>query len=115
MSCPENTVCIGPFVQGEVPPPFVYTFLDADGDPIDLSGGYTARFVYQERDGTPVTRTATVLAGTGGQVSYTWVAADFPSPGQYTGRMWAGNGANRWASVRILYDVAVPIGAVPLI
>jgi hypothetical protein len=115
MSCPPQTVCTGPFVAGEVPDPLSYTFLYADGTPINLTG-YQARFAYAEqaaRD-APVSRTA-ALGPADGEVVYTWEAADLAVPGRYVGELWAGDGTLRYASVRVRWNVHRPVGPPPSI
>lgn len=115
MSCPPQTVCIGPFTEGEIPDPLVYTFLDADGNPIPIAG-YAVRLVYAERGtpGAPTTRTGATGAQPG-EATYPWVAADLARRGRYRGEFWAGNGTVRRASVRLQWDVHAAVGPAPVI
>lgn len=107
------TVTTGPFVVGEIPAPLVYQYLDDAGAPIDLTG-YTAKFVYRERDGAPTTGNATVSDAPNGKVQYVWTGTEFPTPGHYRAEFWAGNGGvNKFASVLITFDVRNPVGTVP--
>lgn len=99
---------LGPYTAGEIPPPFVYTFADADGEPIDLDG-YDARFVWRRNDGDPTTRTATVTGAATGETTHTWIEADLEEPGSYDAEVWAGNGTNRFASPPIRYHVRAAV------
>lgn len=112
MSSP--TIHTGPFVVGEKPAPLVYQFLDSNGVPIDLTG-YTAMFEYTERDGTATSALATITTPASGLVQHIWTGAEMASSGHYISQFWVGNNSNRFASIRITYDVAVPVGAVPSI
>lgn len=108
-----DRIDLGPYTAGEIPPPFAYTFTDADGAAIDLTG-YEARFVWARNDGAPTTRTAAVTGAAAGEVTHTWVEADLADEGSYDGEVWAGNGTNRYASPPIRYFVraAVDIPAI---
>lgn len=113
-----NAITIGPYRKGEIPPPIVVTYKDYLGNALDLSvGTWVARWIYRQHtlsgwpdfttaDPAVVTQTATVLnqSTNKGQVQYTWVAADFTIAGFFEGEMWVGNGTNRYASVRYLWQ-----------
>ena len=109
------SIDIGPFVTGEKPPPLIYQFLDANGNPINLATAYTARFCYRERDGLPTTANATFADATTGQVQYTWTGNEFPTPGHYYGEFWVGNGSSRFASVLLEFDVRAGVCVAPSI
>jgi hypothetical protein len=110
---------IGPFVVGEKPAPLTYVFQDANGVPISfLGGGYNARFTTREHwAAAPAVDNAAVAVANdaSGQVTYTWTGAEFPTPGHYHAELWIGNGSNRFASVKLEYDVRAPVGTVPSI
>lgn len=108
----QPSVSIGPFVVGEKPIPLQYTFQDSNGTALDLTG-YTVKFVYHEQFGPSTTANATLANAAGGIVQYVWLGSEFPTPGHYRARFWAGNGAQRFASVLITFDVADPEGPVP--
>lgn len=122
-----GAVTIGPYREGEIPPPVVVTFKDANVAAIDLTG-YSARWIYRRHassgnqtyaatDPAAVTQTATVNAdqvGHKGQVTYLWVSADFVTPGDYEGEMWVGNLTNRMSSIRYVWRVNAAL-AVPSI
>jgi hypothetical protein len=57
---------------------------DADGNPVDLSSA-TVKFRMQPITGgaVKVDADATVLAGTGGTVTYTWGTANLDTPGVF--------------------------------
>jgi hypothetical protein len=121
---------IGPYRQGEIPPPLTVTFRDSLQAAIDLTG-YAGGFVYRMHtasgwpdytaaDPAAVSRSAVVAANQStnkGQVTYTWVAADFATAGYYEAEMWAGlgPGTNRLASVRFMWIVLPNLGVVPSI
>lgn len=95
---PEIT--IGPYVKGEIPEQLQYTFLDEDGDAIDITG-WAVRFTYRLSSGTvddTTTQTGVVVTGSAGIAGYSWVAADLATAGEYVGAIWAGDGTNRLRS-----------------
>jgi hypothetical protein len=108
-------VTIGPYVAGEIPSPLTYQFLDSNGNPINLSSGYTARFEYRERDSAPVLASAAVTDAVNGRVTYTFTGAEFATAGRYTAFFWVGNGTQRLASIPIYFAVRLPAGPVPAI
>lgn len=111
---PEIT--IGPFVVGERPAPLVYQFQDANGAPLNLSAGYTAKFTYREVNATSSTEAAATMADApNGKVQYVWTGIEFPTPGKYVAEFWTGNGTNRFASSLIVFRVRKPVGNVPAI
>lgn len=113
--CAENTECIGPFVTGEIPDPLRYQFQDASGAPMDLTG-YLAKFVFGEDDAPTTTVDASLVAGgVDGWVEYIWTGTELADPGHYVGELWVGNGTQRYASVRIMWDVRRARGLVPVI
>lgn len=106
---------IGPYVVGEKPPPLEYSFLDASGSPIDLTG-YSATLRIQRTDASAYTElTATVTAPASGTVSHTWTGSEFGSAGTYWLEFWAGNTVNRYASQRLETVVRLPVGPVPVL
>jgi hypothetical protein len=107
-------VTLGPFTAGEIPVPVVYQFQDAAGAPLNLTG-YTAKLTYLRRGGTAVTRDAVITTPLSGEVTYTWVAADFDTAGSYKADLWVGNLTNRYASVRLKWYVTVPVATAPAI
>jgi len=105
----------GPYVVGEKPAPLVYQFLNAAGVVLDLSASYTARFHWRERYGAVTTANATITDAINGKVTYTWVGTEFPTPGQYVGEFWVGNGSNRFASQLLEWDTRASVGVAPTI
>ena len=100
-------VDIGPHIAGEIIVPLTFTYRDADGDPIVLTG-YTVRVSYRVNRGTQVLRNGAL--GTGpGEVVYTWVAADLTTAGLMEGEIIAGNGLNRLAQ-RFRLPILAPLG-----
>ena len=102
-------------------------FQDSNGVAIDLTG-FVARFeyrlhtissgfAYSAGDPAVVVQTAVVNAdqvGHKGEVTYTWVAADFTTAGDYEGECWVGNGSNRYASVKYAWHARAAL-SVPAI
>lgn len=114
MTC-ETPLQLGTFTAGEKPAPLVYTFLDFDGVAINLTG-YTVKFNWAPVDGTASTANAGLTGTpTDGKAVYTWTGAELLTPGSYVGQFWAGNGTNRWASVKIHWTVQSGVGVVPSI
>lgn len=93
---------IGPYVEGEVPEPLSYTFQDANGEVMDLTG-YTATFVVRIRD-TESTLAATVTDPPGGVVEHVWQDGELTA-GPLRARFWVTNGVNTYASVRLVSSV----------
>ena len=112
------TVEIGPYVVGEIPPPLEYTFLDANGVAINLTG-FTVRFQRAEIAGgvfmNPTTLNGALADAVNGKVTYTWTAADFPHPGKYGGMFFVGNGTNRYASWLITWTTCASVDVPPSI
>lgn len=111
------TVEIGPYVVGEIPPPLEYTFLDASGVAINLTG-FVARFQRAEIQGGftgGVTVNAAVTDPVNGKVTYTWTATDFPHPGRFGGMFFVGNGTNRYASWLIVWTTCASVDTPPSI
>lgn len=111
------TVEIGPYVVGEIPPPLEYTFLDANGVAINLTG-FTVRFQRAEIDGgfaNAVTVNGALSDAVNGKVTYSWIAADFSYPGRYGGMFFVGNGTNRYASWLITWTTCMSVDVPPVI
>ena len=109
------TVEIGPYVVGEIPPPLEYTFLDATGAAINITG-YAARFQQAEIDGgftNATTSNAVVTDGANGKVTFTWTAANFAHPGRFGGMFFVGNGTNRYASWLITWTTCASVDTPP--
>lgn len=105
---------IGPYVVGEKPPPYEYTFLDSDGTAINLTG-YSAEFRVQRVDGPVVSGAATITAPTEGKITHTWTGTEFPTPGRYWAEFVTGNGVNRFNSLRLEFTVRANIGTVSVL
>jgi hypothetical protein len=105
---------IGPYTAGEIPPPLTVNFKKSDGTAIDFSTGgpWAAKFVYRIYGGVFVTRTCPAPTSATGAVTYIWVAGDFTTPGDVEAEMWVGNGANRYDSIPLAYQIR-PAVAVP--
>lgn len=111
----SDRTSIGPYVVGEIPSPLEYTFLEADGSPMDLTG-YTAKYVVRPVDSDiSVSYTASVTNPANGEVTYTWDGTELSEPGLHWSEFWVGNSVNRYASLRLEYSVRASVGAVPLI
>lgn len=103
------TIGIGPYTAGEIPPALTYTFLDAAGSPIDLTG-FDARFVFGRQDGTSIERPAELATEPAtGAVTYTWEDGDLTAPDLYDAEFWVGDGTTRFASERIEFLVTAAL------
>lgn len=98
---------IGPYCNGERPEPLSYTFLDADGDPIDLTG-YTATFRLSINGATGESNAATVTTPASGLVTYTWAADDLVA-GTIRAEFVVTNGTNTYISDRLVGHVRAAI------
>ena len=101
-----------PYVIGEKPSPLDYQFLDASGTVLNITG-FTAKFQWQERDGSPQSANASVPTGTDGKARYTFTGNEFATAGHYRAAFVVGNGVNRFESVPIFFDVSVGVGSMP--
>lgn len=80
---------LGRFLAGEIPLPISYTYQDADGATLTgiSAADWTGYFRYRrEGAASRVERSATISAGT---LTWTPVAADFATAGEYVGEFWA--------------------------
>jgi hypothetical protein len=100
-----DVIALGPFTAGEKPPALLHTFRDAEKNPIDLSAGWSARFVYVRGDNAAVVREAVIEDAEAGEVAYEWLESDLVEPGVYRAEMWVGNGDRRLASPQYEYFV----------
>lgn len=101
------SITIGPYTAGEVPEPLEYQFLDADGDPIDLTG-YTAAFRLSIDGATGTENAATLSAPRGGRVTYTWETGDLTA-GELAAEFEVSNGTNTFISDRLTGTVTAAI------
>lgn len=106
-SFPTETA-LGAFAQGEVPPPLEITYLDFDGNPVDISSYNLHMNIEEDLGGVDPYGTgvnAFVDTGADGKVTYTWVRADMADVGEFKAQGWAENGTNYYASDLYLYSV----------
>lgn len=103
MTASEASVDLGVLVDGEIPEPIEYQFLDGSGDAIDLTG-YTASLSLKIGQEAAVTLPATVSAPEEGKVTHTWLEGELVRSGPY-GRIRAefivSNGTNRFVGVKM--------------
>jgi hypothetical protein len=108
-----TVITLGPYRRGEIPPPLTYTYLDSTGAAITLPASSVAKLEIETPTGSIIERTAAVATQTGstiGQVTYIWVAADFPAAGTYRAELWAGkDSSNKYASARLVWVVEAAI------
>lgn len=102
------TTFIGPYVQGEIPEPLEYQYLDDAGDPIDLNG-FTATFTLETPQGQ-ASLPAAVATPAEGKVRHTWLAGELDA-GVCTAEFIATStaGATKLHSDRILAYVAAAV------
>lgn len=110
----SDSLAIGPYTVGEKPAPLVYQFLDSAGAAMDLTG-WTAKFHYQRRDGSPTEANASVSDPATGKVTYVWTGSEFSTPGTWWAEFWVGNTTNKIASKRLEAVVRAAVGTAPAI
>lgn len=99
------SITIGSYVAGEVPEPLEYSFLDADGDPLDLTG-FTVTFRLSFDGAAGVESSADLSATpTDGTVTYAWAAGDLVA-GALGAEFEATDGTNTYISDRLVGTVA---------
>ncbi len=113
----RESVELGSYVVGEVPPPLEYQFLDFDGNPINLTGFGTSTFQWadyvQGQFLNPVTDTATVTDAVTGRVTHVWDGDEFDSPGDHAAQFFVNDGTVQYASLLIIWHVCLPVGTPP--
>jgi hypothetical protein len=86
------------FIQGEHPEPLEYTYTDADGDPVDLSG-FDVVFQFRVGNGEAVEVPAELADADTGTVMYQWDPADLDGWGLLRALFFVDDGTNGpWAS-----------------
>jgi hypothetical protein len=100
-------------VIGEKPAPLQYQFQDSAGVALPIVG-YTVKFNVREQSAAGATQyNGALIDGPNGIVGYTWLGTEFLTPGTYLSEFWTGNGAQRYASWVITFQVRSAIGTVP--
>lgn len=85
------------YVAEEVPEPLEYTWLDADGQPIDFSTTqWDASIRWQAGTSDPVERAATLSNPAAGVWTYVWQPGDLDTAGTYRGEFVVENDAQRY-------------------
>lgn len=109
--------------KGSRPPLLEHQYLDANGNPYDLSTGIWTGQARAEQlhlgsgesqptgigSGSVSVTIATAIA------SYAWVDQDFLTPGRFRLIIWIGNGTQRFGSTIYEWDVADAPGADPTV
>lgn len=95
---------LGPYLEGEAPGIHQHTFLNADGDPIDVTGWNVLWVQARVGDLSASSETidGTIEDGPAGLVSVTFGPTAFDQAGEYYGRFWAYQGpsfANRVTAI----------------
>lgn len=102
-----TSVDLGDFTQWEIPDPLTYTFENASGAPITLTG-LAGSFVMRHIGDSAVQRSATIApdqAADTGQITVTWEPGDFAEPGLYVGEFIAYDATTEHRSVPIVWRV----------
>lgn len=83
-------------VQGAELPSITRTWLDADGDPVDLSTS-TLTLRMQHAADTPIEKTTGVTGDAQGVVTIAWAVDELASvpTGRYAAQVWARDASNR--------------------
>ena len=82
----ETFETLGPYLVGERPETWTHTWLDADGDPIDITD-WTVNVTWKINGGTQHERDGNVISGTAGTARHTWLAGDLSEAGILAGEM----------------------------
>lgn len=98
---------LGPYVEDEIPEPWEHAFVDADGDPFDLTG-FSAIITWRVNGGVPEERPAAVSDPENGETTYEWVEGDLEA-GTVRGEMTVDNGSSRFVQ-RFAMRVRTPGG-----
>lgn len=96
------TVDLGTYTDGEIPEPLEYTFLDADGAVIDLTG-FTATF-HLRIGAVDADLAATVSDPDAGEVTHTWLDGELErqgNSGSLRCEFTVSNGTNTYTSERL--------------
>ena len=111
-----TTLRLGPYTQGEKPPPVELTFTEEDEvTPINLTG-FSAKFQWREtgtEQADATTVDADITGAAAGEVTYDWGDGGTDDVGTFIAQFWVGNGTNRYASKRIEYTVQESVGVAP--
>lgn len=115
-----QTVVLGTYTVGEVPPTLEYQFLDSSGTAISLVGFTVARFNWGLWvGGTPITDAitdeATISDALNGRVTYAWTGAEFATTGRHAGQFFVNDGTTQFASLVIEWQVCAAIGTPPVV
>lgn len=100
-----------PTTAGAKLEPLAYTFLDADGNVIDLTG-YSGAASWERDDGTTGS-VAGIVSSVSGTVTVTLPATATDTPGVVDVMLWAGNGTYRLDGERWRLLVSDPPGTAP--
>lgn len=93
------------YAKDEIPEGLEYQYLDAAGDPIDLTG-FSATGVLTDEAGTETARAASVSDAANGKATWTWNDGDLDTAGRYRLMMWVNSATTaRYASEEITVTV----------
>lgn len=114
MPIPE--IDLGWFAEGAIPPNIVHTYVDYDGEIVDLTG-YSS---YMQIEAFPPVQNPLgigaiqiVAPATNGQVEYSWHENDMLQASSYQAQMWVTNGTKRYESDVFKYIVYDGPGTYP--
>jgi hypothetical protein len=111
------TFDLGSYVVGEVPPPLIYHFVDANGGAINLTGFTTTTFQWGEliqgQFVNPVVASASVTDAINGGVTHTWTGDEFDAPGEYAALFYVNDGTTQYASTLLTWHVCLAVGVPP--
>jgi hypothetical protein len=89
------------YAISEIPEDVAYTYFDATGAPINLTG-FAVQGVFTDEEGAETSRAGTLVSGPNGQVSWSWTDGDLDTKGQYRLVLWVtlggGSPTARYAS-----------------
>ena len=98
------SIRIGPYVEGEIPEPLEYQFLDASGAALNLAG-YTAAFRLKVGVAPTLVLPAAVSTPAEGRVEHVWQAGELATSRSVRCQFWVTNGTNSYASKLLMASV----------
>ncbi len=117
MAIKVTKIELGAFAAGAVPPDIIHTYLDEDGEVVDISAFGTRQMNIEAIPSVAGTLgSATVdfvTNGSDGKIKYAWALADMAEESSYEAQMWVSNGTKKFESDLLIYVVYDGPGSAP--